>query len=224
MVSHIVRYLIIVLWLVESNAQSLNKSTLFIGLNTLQFSSLRVPSYTVTPAGTSQNLCNCGSSQLQTVQNIHYDDQSIILCMCQNPVMSADYMIDMMGRVPYVLRRNVKAIVSSTVGECGGARAQDDVLYFCEKNMHVSVFIHEAAHSFDKGKSASPEWYNAVAQDTCVPDPYATTNYVEDFAQVAVVWADLIDKTYGSEYDCMKNQLRLMWRYTAKLSCVKPKL
>lgn len=224
MTVHSILYLIVVVFLFALNAQILNKSTLFIGLNTLQFNTLQIPSYTVTPAGSNQTLCHCDNSQLETAQNVHYADQTILLCMCVNPVMDADYMMNMMGKVPYVLRRHVKAIVSSTIGGCGGARAQEDVLYFCEKNMHVSVFIHESAHSFDKGKSASTEWYNAVAKDTCVPDPYATTNYVEDFAQVAVVWADLVGKTYGPEYDCMKNQLRLMWRYTTKLRCVKPKL
>ena len=56
---------------------------------------------------------------------------------------------------------------------------------------------------------------NAVAQDTCVPDPYANTNYVENFSQVTVVWSSLIGKTQGLEYACMGNQLQLMNNYTS---------
>ncbi len=74
-------------------------------------------------------------------------------------------MIDTMGKVPYTIRLNNKAMISATKDKCGGAGSSGDVSFYCNKDMHVSVFIHESAHSFDKGKSASEEWHNAVAKD-----------------------------------------------------------
>jgi hypothetical protein len=132
--------------------------------------------------------------------------------------MNAHYMIDTMGKVPYAIRRNNKAMISATVDTCGGAGSSGDVSFYCGKDMHVSVFIHESAHSFDKGKSDSEEWRNAVAKDSCVPDAYANTNYVENFAQVVVLWVHLVGKEQdkdlgGTQFACMKNQLRLMAKY-----------
>lgn len=214
MISRRVWYLIVSLFLCKSNAQNLGKETLFSGLDQLDFSSLQAVPRTVNSAEDSENLCNCNGAQPETVQNVEYPDQIMLLCICPNAVMTADYMIDMMSKVPSIIRRNVLAMVSATQGTCGGAASSGDVINFCDQNMAVSVFIHEAAHSFDKGKSGSDEWHNAVAQDSCVPDAYANSNYAEDFAQVAVVWSSLIGKTPGAEYACMDDQLQLMNNYT----------
>ncbi len=78
--------------------------------------------------------------------------------------------------------------------------------------MHVSVFIHESAHSMDRGKSASNEWRQAVARDSCVPDSYANSNFADNFAQVVVLWVHLVgvgrDKDFGgNQFACMRNQL-----------------
>ena len=215
MVSHIVWYLIVILFLVELNAQNLGKKTLFPGLgDELGFNSLRAPSRTVKATSDTQNLCHCHGARPTIVQHVQYSDQDMLLCICPNPVMNADYMIEMMGRVPTIIRRNVRAMISATAGTCGGAASSGDVINFCQQNMHISVFIHESAHSFDRGKSGTNEWHNAVARDSCVPDPYANTNYAEDLAQVAVVWASLIGKAQGPKYVCMSNQLQLMRKYT----------
>jgi hypothetical protein len=75
-------------------------------------------------------------------------------------------MIDTMGKVPYAIRQNNKAMISATQGTCGGAGSNYDVSYYCDKNTDVTVFIHESAYSFDQGKSTSQEWHNAVDQDS----------------------------------------------------------
>jgi hypothetical protein len=138
--------------------------------------------------------------------------------MCPNAVMNTRYMINTMSKVPYAIRRNNQAIISATEDKCGGAGSSGDVSFYCEKNMHVTVFIHESAHSFDKGKSASQEWHNAVTKDSCVPDAYGNTNYADNFAQVVVLWVYLVGKGRnkdfgGAQFACMKNQLKLMAEY-----------
>ncbi|CAF3828703.1 unnamed protein product [Rotaria sp. Silwood1] len=76
------------------------------------------------------------------------------------------------------------------------------------------LFIHESAHSLDRGKSASREWDDAVALDTCVPDNYTGSSYAEYFAQVVAVSIYLVGKGFGGqEYGCMRNKLQLMSQY-----------
>ncbi|CAF0952800.1 unnamed protein product [Adineta ricciae] len=84
--------------------------------------------------------------------------------------------------------------------------------------MYDSVFIHESAYSIEGGKSASGEWCDAVARDSCVPDAYVNSNYADNFAQVAVLWVHLVgtgrDKDFsGTQFACMRNQLLQMAKY-----------
>lgn len=44
--------------------------------------------------------------------------------------------------------------------------------------MHGSL-LSQSTHASDHGHSASQEWVDAVDTDSCVPDTYAQTNYVE---------------------------------------------
>ncbi|CAF1106878.1 unnamed protein product [Didymodactylos carnosus] len=104
-------------------------------------------------------------------------------------------------------------MISATAGKCGGAGSSGDVSYYCEPTMHISVFIHESAHSTDRGTSASNNWCDAVEQDSCVPDGYANSNYADNFAQVVVLWVHLIGRGHskdfgGGQFACMRNQLR----------------
>ncbi len=220
MPTHIIVCLMVVLSLFGSSVQDLHKKTLFPGLSGLDFSFLKVSQQSNSTGG-DKTLCQCNGAQPQSVQTITYYgsyNQSIVLCMCPNAVMNSSYMSNTMGKVPYAVRLNDKGMNSATTGTCGGAGSSGDVIVFCDPDMAVTVFIHESSHSFDKGKSASQQWASAVANDTCVPDPYANTNYAEDFAQVVVVWVYLVghgrDKDFGgSQFACMKNQLQLMSTY-----------
>ena len=217
----IILYLAISLCLIDSSIQDLNKRPVLSGLGDLDFSFLKTPTRRPSSLGGDENLCHCSGTKPKSVHTVKYHgppDQKLVLCMCENAVMNAHYMIDTMGKVPHVIRQNNKAMLSAMEGKCGGAGSNGDVSYYCGKNMHVSVFIHESAHSFDKGKSASSEWHNAVAKDSCVPDPYGNTNYADNFAQVVVLWVHLVgkgrDKNFGGDqFACMKNQLKLMAKY-----------
>ncbi len=221
MAKYTIACLMIVLSLVGSSMQSLNKQTLFSGLSSLDFSFLKTPQRRSVSDEADKGLCSCNGAQPQSVRAITYHNspnQKLVLCICPNPVMSSQYMTETMGKVPYAIRRNNVAMVSATVNTCGGAGSSNDISFYCDKAMDVTVFIHESAHSFDKGKSSSQEWQNAIAKDSCVPDAYANTNYVEDFAQVVVVWVHLVgkklDKNFGgTQYACMKNQLQQMAKY-----------
>ncbi len=82
-------------------------------------------------------------------------------------------------------------------------------------NQEFKIFIHESIHSFDKGRSASQVWHDAVAGDSCIPDAYVNA---DNFAQVVVLWVYLVGKGRnqdfgGDQFACMKNQLELMAIY-----------
>ncbi|CAF4735504.1 unnamed protein product [Rotaria sp. Silwood1] len=203
MLTNIIFYSSIVLSLISLSIQNLNKPALLSGLGNLDFSFLRAPTR---PAGQGgdRNLCHCNGASPQDVLTVTYqgsESKSLVLCMCPNAVTGASYMIDTMGKVPAPIRRYNKAMISASAGTCGGAGSSGDVSFYCSSNMHVSVFIHESAHSMDRGKSASREWHDAVARDSCVPDSYANSNFADNFAQVVVLWVHLVgtgrDKDFG---------------------------
>lgn len=205
---------------IDLSEQNLGKPALLSGLGDLDFSFLRAPNSPAGPGG-DRGLCNCHGGQPQDVLTVSYHgsiSHSLVLCMCNNAVTGASHMIDTMGKVPAPIRRYNKAMVSSPAGACGGAGSSGDVSFYCSSNMHVSVFIHESAHSMDRGKSASGEWRDAVARDSCVPDPYANSNYADNFAQVVVLWVHLVGTNRhqdfgGAQFACMRNQLHQMAKY-----------
>jgi hypothetical protein len=100
----------------------------------------------------------------------------------------------------------------ATESTCSGARSSGDVSFYCGKK-----------HLFDQGNSGSQEWHDAVARDFCVSDAYSNSNYVEDVAQVVVVWFHLVGNKWdqnlgGNQFVCMKNQLQLMRKYLPESS------
>jgi hypothetical protein len=225
---NIIFSLSIVIALVGLSKQNLNKRPLLSGLGDLDFNFLNAPNR---PAGNGgdRNICHCNGAAVQDVLTVTYQgsqSHSLVLCMCPNAVSGASHMIDTMGKVPFPIRRYNRGMISATAGSCGGAGSSGDVSYYCGGNMHVSVFIHESAHSMDRGKSASSEWRDAVARDSCVPDSYANSNFADNFAQVVVLWVHLVgkgrDQDYGgNQFACMRNQLHQMAKYLPA-STIKP--
>ncbi|CAF1515779.1 unnamed protein product, partial [Adineta ricciae] len=54
---------------------------------------------------------------------------------------------------------------------------------------------------------------NSVPHDSCGPDPYANSNFADNFAQVVVLWIHLVAEGLhptlgGSQFSCMKNQIQ----------------
>ncbi len=71
-------------------------------------------------------------------------------------------------------------ITSASVGKGGGAYAYSGINSFFDRNMTYEVFVHEAAHIFDNDyKSKTPDWYNAITADSCVPDDYSKASKTE---------------------------------------------
>src|SRR5437588_741563 len=104
MSTHTILYLTIVLTLVGLSVQSLNKRPLLPGLGQLDFSFLRAPERRPSTSGGDKSLCDCSGKEPDAVNTVKYygsSKQSLVLCMCPNPVMSAQYMIETMGKVPF---------------------------------------------------------------------------------------------------------------------------
>ena len=63
-------------------------------------------------------------------------------------------------------------------------------IMFGDGNMDLYVLIHEATHCLDFGAtdmspiSESSLWQDAYAQDSAAPTEYATSNWIEGFAEV----------------------------------------
>lgn len=229
-ISHFLLVLIIAL-LVRPSRQNLNKQPLLPGLgDELNFGFLKTPTYNWT-AGGDASLCHCNGAAPEHVYTVTYHgigNQKLVLCMCPNPVMSARYMMEMMGRVPYAIRRHNRAMISATVGTCGGAGSSGDVSFYCARDMHISVFIHESAHSADRGMSDTSTWRYGVQNDSCVPDSYANSNHADNFAQVVVLWTHIVGQGQhnnlgGAQFACIRNQLQQIsrvleaWRIQGKL-------
>ena len=88
-------------------------------------------------------------------------------------------MIDLFGRIPVHERQwiqHVIAIPGSNSAYMGSA-----IIVFRGSVGTPSVFQHEIGHALDFYKngfqaSARWEWFDAIRQDTCVPDNYANTS------------------------------------------------
>ncbi|PRP76151.1 hypothetical protein PROFUN_15381, partial [Planoprotostelium fungivorum] len=157
------------------------------------------------------NLEACDDGQASGYSVSFPDDKGFCVCS-SNPVYDLGGLAFPFSRVPIPIRQRVKGLTAASSGKGGGAGSGGDRIVFWEPNLPTNVWIHESAHSFDQGKSASSEWAAAVSQDSCVPDRYAQTSYAEDYAQVVVIWNYLVlsDKVYDGSYDCLRNQLNFV--------------
>jgi len=155
--------------------------------------------YTLTTAPDSGN-CNSGEACASGKSDKNYfatyiDGPRILICICNGSMMNITGMAFRQGQVPLPLRSSVATIVAGTSDDSGGGAYTyfNDVSYF--GNSVPNVFIHESAHALDFaqgdmygsfGLSGVDAWYDAINEDSCVPDPYATSDETEDFAQVTV--------------------------------------
>ncbi|KAH8915617.1 hypothetical protein BT69DRAFT_865989 [Atractiella rhizophila] len=148
--------------------------------------------------------------------NVTYNDCEMpwTICRCDDAPMSFDTLIRQFGRLPVNLRDYVKYLVAFN-GPRSGFSDRNNMVMFGDMSDEsgLTVFAHEAGHDIDQGVSASAEWAAAVNADSCVPDAYAATNLVEDFAQVNVVslYLDLYNDIApaGTSVSCMSNQLEI---------------
>ena len=135
-----------ILSLVKINEAQLNKRSLYGGLGHLDLSFLRSPTHFASGGG-DRHACHSNGAASQDVFTVTCQGSGTqpmtLLCMCQNAVTGASYTIDLMGKVPYPVRRFNRGMISSTAGSCGGTASCGAVSFYCESNMH----IHESAQS-----------------------------------------------------------------------------
>ncbi|PRP78541.1 hypothetical protein PROFUN_13598 [Planoprotostelium fungivorum] len=178
--------------------------------------------YKLQPAADSGNckveVCNDGKA-ISNTWVIYEDGPRILLCVCSNAFMNVSGMAYRQGQVPIAVRSSVATMTAGSNGKGGGAWTMfNDIAYFGD--FVANVFLHESGHALDfaqgnmygsMGLSGADQWHSAIDSSSCVPDPYAKTNEVEDWAQNTVLryWAKVLGKAWDNdETSCMKNQLK----------------
>ncbi|PRP83021.1 hypothetical protein PROFUN_09876 [Planoprotostelium fungivorum] len=119
---------------------------------------------------------------------INFDDGTWTeLCICEGYVMDENEMAKTLSYVPPSVRSSVNRVTQKPTGN-GAVTLGNSAIYFGRYN--VEVFVHESSHSFDWSNeiSGKQEWLDAIGNDTCVPDPYASSNEAEDWAQTSVLY------------------------------------
>ncbi|KAG6873122.1 hypothetical protein C0992_009008 [Termitomyces sp. T32_za158] len=125
-----------------------------------------------------------------------------------------DTAVERLGRVPVGLRRYIATVlVSPDVETHAYTLTSGDIHMFGDTQVDTW-----AAHAYDWASgtpfSQSPEWAEAIGNDTCVPDTYAATDPAEDFAQMTVmkifsmIHSDALPT--GWSMDCMSHQMQYM--------------
>ncbi|KAJ7471102.1 hypothetical protein FB451DRAFT_1135398 [Mycena latifolia] len=157
----------------------------------------------------------CNTTMIAT--NVTFEDcgDAFTVCRCADATMSADTVLDRLGRVPVGLRRYVGVVVVlNDTGPHAYTLTNGDIHFFGDCAM--DTWVHEASHAFDFSNETAPYsggvgWGQALADDTCAPDNYSLTNRIEDFAQLSVLktYALLYDGHLppGFRADCMAHQL-----------------
>ncbi|KAH7321847.1 hypothetical protein BKA65DRAFT_407849, partial [Rhexocercosporidium sp. MPI-PUGE-AT-0058] len=139
-------------------------------------------------------------------------------CRHRNAPISQASMIDLFGRMPVHERQWIQHVIA--IPGANSAYMGSAIIVFRGSVGTPSVFQHETGHALDFYKngfqtSARWEWLDAIRQDTCVPDNYANTNAVEDFAQIGVVSLFAIanpgglDPAFGQTWHCLLSQFTI---------------
>ncbi|KAF9016379.1 hypothetical protein BDZ89DRAFT_1075675 [Hymenopellis radicata] len=164
------------------------------------------------PEACSDNLGDdeeCTTSM--NVVNVTYTDSS-----SPNANTTMDEAIDSLASVPVALRQYVGTVMLMP-GDVAHAYTwlnNGETHYFGVNSIHT--WIHEASHAFDGANAITSEtgdgtFSAAVDADTCVPDTYAVTSIVEDFAQLSVIIVYALANNYtlpaGYKADCMAHQI-----------------
>ncbi|EIM86333.1 uncharacterized protein STEHIDRAFT_157835 [Stereum hirsutum FP-91666 SS1] len=202
------------------DARTLSNTAQTSGFSTFDLLSIPGPqSRTFTALPTIPSLCasytSSSSECTATMQafNITLGDcgSSWTMCRCTDADISLEEAVDHLARVPVGLRRNVGTVFIMKDSSAHAYTEAGDIHFFgvCSQR----TWVHESTHASDHGHSSSEEWINAVDGDSCVPDSYAQSNYVEDFAQVSVL--QVYQQYFGElptpyTADCMQNQLAYM--------------
>ncbi|KAJ7112832.1 hypothetical protein C8R43DRAFT_1157281, partial [Mycena crocata] len=144
-----------------------------------------------------------------TATAVTYEDcgDPFIICRCDNATMTMDTAVDRLGRLPVGLRRFLGTIFLFGGDTRAYTLTSGDMHFFGDCAM--DTWIHESPNI-----SGSAAWAKTIADDSCVPDTYATRNQVEDFAQMSVIKIyALLHSGHlppGFQTECMSHQLNFM--------------
>jgi len=197
-----------------------DKATYAQGLKGLTSPYYKSTSYALTQGGDNKgcdmNKCAKGSKTAKIYKATYTDGSSVKICACEEAAMDVNQVATKFGVVPKLVRQytNFITIASGNANLGCAAYSTGSSSTYCLGDMSTEVFIHESAHNFDRRRpsngrlSSQDGWKQAIAKDSCVPDGYAKTNQIEDFAQVLVLYMSVAAK--GNSIGCMRNQLSFM--------------
>jgi len=211
-----------------------DKTPQFEGLAGLTSPYYQNTAYTLTQEGDQNgcdmNQCTAGGRTATVYRTAYADGSAVKICVCEGAAMDPNFISVGFGTVPQMIRQYTQFITVGSENPSGGAYSTGASSTYFQANMEVEVFIHESAHNFDFNKlgdgrtiSGLPEWQTGINMDSCVPDGYAQTNAVEDFAQIIVLWMSLAAQ--NTWIDCMANQLGFIESFVPRdtlLSTMRP--
>ncbi|KAH7102527.1 hypothetical protein BKA62DRAFT_699791, partial [Auriculariales sp. MPI-PUGE-AT-0066] len=146
-------------------------------------------------------------------EEVQYDDcgQPWVVCRCQDANLSMDKLVELVGKVPPASRSYVRSFLATQAPGCSGVCFDGN---FVRLNGECDMFVlmHEVGHALDDGYPDWPPFLDAVNGDSCVPDDYGNTNYVEEFAQMyAMVASGFFSGTIPADFTCLKKQFDTLW-------------
>lgn len=166
--------------------------------------------------GTGTETPECPITASISAVAVTYDDcgTEFVVCRCSDAQMTLETALDRFGRIPVGLRRWVATLqVMGDTSPHAYTLSTGDIHMFGD--ISEEAWLHEATHTMDFAApntlSGQDAWRDAVRNDSCVPDNYAGTNAMEDFAQVSVIkiYSLLHDGELPPGFDigCMQHQL-----------------
>ncbi|KAI9150328.1 Conidiation-specific protein 13 [Paramyrothecium foliicola] len=136
------------------------------------------------------------------VYNITYDDCSepFVLCRHKDSPASLGLIFTSISRIPARMRQWAGNFVAipTVKPEFGGWQTGGTIVIQNDYWRFPGVMFHEMAHAMDLLKlnaggwgyfSQTEGWWPMVQADNVLPTEYAATNYIEDFAEIARIFA-----------------------------------
>ncbi|KAM7203792.1 hypothetical protein V8F20_003798 [Naviculisporaceae sp. PSN 640] len=143
--------------------------------------------------------------------SITYDDcgEPWVFCRHVKSQTGKMAMVKQFGRLPVGMRDFVRHVISFPSSRPApyafALTGPGDIVMFGDASNDLTIWAHETAHCMDQHSGARPlgdfhrteTWIDAFSADTGVPDEYAKTNQIENFAQNVVV--AMYDKTNNAK-------------------------
>ncbi|EJD40970.1 hypothetical protein AURDEDRAFT_169948 [Auricularia subglabra TFB-10046 SS5] len=139
-----------------------------------------------------------------------------LLCRCPDAQMTWEMMEDRVAKLPVGVREHAKFVLAVKRDTGCVAYTYSGKYIRFHGNCGITVHGHEFGHAVDDGFSSSAAFKDAVAKSSCVPNSYANTNYVENFAQLHVCYMwymrgfGTLTEAAGKDAVCLAPQFNLI--------------